>query len=259
MRYLIIAVLVLSLGANAYFFLGQTKETVYINEMKTGEVQKSVLTTDMNGNKHTTFTLTEGNKVSRSDLREDGSKSLFLDSVANVLKVAKTQIEYYKRIYSTTSDSLLVARKQLNSSGKPIYTYNDKYVALKYTPSVDTISAGTFDFSYNADLQITQYTKRNKFLGLPIGAKKSYIDISSSDQRTKINGLKTLQIEKQEPFFGLRGQLSVNYNPQTGTYGFGPAVRLDLGRLSLQGNYMHYPGTGNWRPSINANFDLIRF
>lgn len=213
--------------------------------------------TDSEGVKHSVFP--NGlNTISKNDLKNpDRPKNLF-DSTAAKMNIAATELLSVTKISTARKDSLLKAQKVIDVLTKRLaFVYSDKFVSLKYTPPemADTLAAGTFDFAYNADLTLAQYQKRKWFLG----RNRSYIDISSSDPRTTIRGLKQLTIEQETPQFGLRIQGSANYNPQTNTFGIGPAVRVDLGRFSIQGNYIYYPESGRWRPGIIGNYDLIRF
>jgi hypothetical protein len=214
--------------------------------------------TDANGNKQSEYDATD-NTVSRKDVRNPNIPLGIVDTSAMLLKIARTQIIQVNRIASSTKDSLLQAKWEINQLKKRIVRYQDKYIDLSYTPDADTTKAGTFAFRYNNEVTVTQYHKRAKVLGLPLGSRKTYIDIMSNDPRTKINGFKSLSIEQESPIFGLRIQAGTNYNPQTGSIGVGPAARFDVGRFSVQGNYTFYPESERWRPSINATYDLIRF
>lgn len=214
--------------------------------------------TDAEGNQH--VLLQDGkNVISKAEIKNPERPTNIIDSSAMLLKIAAEKIQQVTQINSLTRDSLLKARKEINSLSRRLsYFYSDAFVKLRFTPPLDTSDIndnGTFDFAYNANLIITQYQKRNWFLG----AKKSYIDISSKDPRTTIMGVKQLTVQQQTPQFGLRIQGSANYNVSTGNGGFGPAVRVDLGRFSLQGNYMRYPMLGKWYTAITGNYDIIRF
>ncbi|RYF26541.1 MAG: hypothetical protein EOO42_01180 [Flavobacteriales bacterium] len=211
---------------------------------------------DKNGLQHVTIEAAK-NIVPFNQVDKVAISQGIMDTTALALGIQKKQIESLLAVNSTLKAENLRAREILNASGGKAYEYKDKFINLTYTPSLglDSLDKGKFDFTYNADLTITQYWKRNWFLG----AKKSYIDIYSNDSRTTVNGVKQLTVEQKQPAFGLRGQAAVNINPETGSYGLGPAVRIDLGRFSIQGNYTYYPESSRWRPSINANYDLIRF
>lgn len=75
----------------------------------------------------------------------------------------------------------------------------------------------------------------------------------------KINGADFVEVEQKQPTFGLRLQARTSYNFESGTFGYGPAIRFDAGRFSLQGRYDKYLNDPKWKPSVNASFDLLRF
>lgn len=211
--------------------------------------------TDSDGVKHAV--VESGlNTVSQAYINSVNRQPNIIDSSAQKMQIAAKQIIELTRFNSLVKDSLLKARKTINSlNNRLAYVYNDKFVKLSFTPPIDSLDTGIFDFAYNADLTVVQYQKRKWFLG----AKKSYLDISSNDPRTTIRGVKQLTIEQETPEFGLRFQGSTNWNPETNVFGFGPAIRVDLGRFSFQGNYIYYPSSGRWRPGVTANYDILRF
>lgn len=212
---------------------------------------------DKNGLSHVTLEAAK-NVVPFNSINKVAISQGIMDTTALALGILKKQIEDLKVINSTLKADNLRAYEVANANGSKAYSYKDKFIDLTYTPPVaklDSNDFGKFDFTYNADLNIIQYWKRSWFLG----AKKSYIDIYSNDPRTTVNGVKQLTIKQEQPTFGLRIQAAGNFNPQTGSIGVGPGARIDLGRISIQGNYTWYPESGRWRPSINANYDLIRF
>lgn len=210
---------------------------------------------DSAGNEH--IVVKDGkNIITKAELKNPERPLNIIDSSAKLLKIAATEIQRVTRINILMNDSLMKARKIISGLNKQLsYAYNDRFVSLKFTPPIDTADTGTFAFAYNADLNIVQYQKRKWFLG----AKESFIDISSNDPRTTIRGVKQLTVKQETPQFGLRLQGSVNYNLSTGNYGVGPGVRVDLGRFSLQGNYLYYQHVGKWYTAVTGNYDLIRF
>ncbi len=252
--------LMVALGAIAIYYKHKFENRTVISESLTKQIQGEAMIiardVDKNGLKHVTIAAAR-NIVPYDDVNKVAISKGIMDTTSLALGIQKKQIENLLQINSTLLAENLKAKEIIAKNGEKSYLYKDRFVNLKYTPSIgqDTTDKGKFDFSYNADLTITQYWKRAWLLA----SKKSYIDIYSNDSRTTINGVKQLTIQQKEPSFGLRGQATINVNPETGSYGFGPAVRIDIGRLSIQGNYTYYPESTRWRPSINANYDLIRF
>lgn len=237
------------------FTVKKETEYVYSGVAPSGNTQKLPTKGAV---KEATFKHFDANTISSKDIRDPEKPLGLIDSTAALLEIARKEIISVREQLSTTEAKLLKASKKINELNQTVYYYKDKYVDISYTASTDTTQEGTFDFTYRSRVTVTDYTQRDKILGLKIGAKRSYTNITSEDPRTTINGLRSLQLERQEPFFGLKGQAVGGYNFATNTVGLGAGIRIDLGRLSLQGNYLFYPDASTWRPSVNANYDLIR-
>ena len=217
------------------------------------EIKRQV---DKKGIESVLFDIT-GNKGTVDQLvSNEGTKGI-IDTTAMALDIRTKQLKEILIVKSTLEANNLKLRRQLDSTKRVFYTYNGNGLNLRFTPPnpLDSNSVATADFTANVNIKATQYWKRNWFLG----AKKSILSITSDNPMFKINGSDYVEFEQKQPTFGLRLQGSTNYNPQTGAFGFGPAARLDVGRFSLQGNYTWYPISQRWRPSINVNYDLIRF
>lgn len=209
---------------------------------------------DKLGSEHVTIEATE-NVFPSSVLSNSGISLGLVDTVAMALNIKSKQVEELTRIISSLNVRDAKAHYVIDSLKRKTIQYKDDYVKIVYTPdTLDTI-AGKFDFRYDADLRITQYYKRNWFLG----AKKSYIDIWSYDNRVKINGVDRFKVEQKSPSFGLRIQAASAYHPKNGIYGFGAGARIDLGRFSVNSNYIYYPKSETWSPNIQLNYDIIRF
>jgi len=244
-----------------YYFFGQTTPAEtgapISNQPVKDKVEPVKTYKDAQGNEHF-LAKDDKNLITKDYLKNPDRPKNIVDSAALNLKIATAEIQRVTKIATAAEARELKALRQVDELSKKLsFAYSDDYVKLRYTPpaDTDTVGAGTFDFGYNAELTITQYQKRKWFLG----SKESFIDISSNDPRTTIRGVRQLTIKQETPQFGLRVQASANYNPQTGSIGLGPAVRIDLGRFSIQGNYTYYPESTRWRPGITGNYDLIRF
>lgn len=212
---------------------------------------------DEKGIEQVLFDITQ-NKATESQVRSSEATKGIIDTTAMALDIRTKQLQQVLIIKSTLEAENLKLRKQVDANNRPFYTYSGQGLDLKFTPpfnEMDTADQGTAEFKANVNIKATQYWKRNWFLG----AKRSILSVSSNSPLFKINGADFVEFEQKQPLFGLRIQAGANYNPQTGSIGFGPAARIDMGRLSFQGNYTWYPESDRWRPSINANYDLIRF
>jgi len=187
------------------------------------------------------------------------SKTL-VDTIARLSGIKPDQITDWKQIATQTEGRALKAERMVDSLQRETFFYKDKYLQLAFRRGnpADTTDKGTFDFKYDADLNVTQYTTRGKILGLPIGAKKSYTDIYSSDPRTTIKGLKTFTVEQKQPHYGFRLQLVTNYSFRRNALQFGLGAQVDINRFSIVGTQYYNPVENNFSPNIGARFDLIR-
>ncbi|WP_114937586.1 hypothetical protein [Mucilaginibacter endophyticus] len=181
-----------------------------------------------------------------------------VDTVSAALNIAKKQLQEVTQIASVTQAKQLKAERTIDSLKRLTYYYKDKYLQLAYRPAIagsDTSDHGQFDYKYNDELNVVQYWKR----GWILGAKRSYIDIYSSDPRTTINGVKRLVVKQNEPTFGLRVQAVSNYSLSRKTLNIGPGLQFDFKRFSVIGTYYYDTDANSWRPSIGARYDLVRF
>lgn len=220
-------------------------------ETEAKEIKRQV---DEKGVETVLFEVT-GNKVTPEQAESTkGSKGL-IDTTALALDVKTKQLKQVLVIKSTLEAENLQLKRMLDAAKRPYYTYSGNGLDLKFTPpnEVDTIARA--EFTANVNIKATQYWRRNWFLG----AKKSILAVSSDNPLFKINGADYIEVEQKQPTFGLRVQASTSYNFETGSLGFGPAVRFDAGRFSFQGRYSKFPNDPKWKPSVNASYDLLRF
>lgn len=186
-----------------------------------------------------------------------------IDKLASQIGIDSKDIKSSTTISTETSANELKLQKELDSLKKTIYTYHDDYLSLAVKPGSDYDSSTylgsnpTVDFSYNADLNITQYNKRNKFLGLPIGSLITYTDISSKDKRTTIKGVNTFTVKQKEPTYGLRLQGVGGYNLNSNSFFGGPSLRFDAGKTSVRFLYSYNTLTKSWSPTLAAEVNLI--
>lgn len=135
------------------------------------------------------------------------------------------------------------------------YGYTDKYAKIRIRVPKDTLQNPTFDLNYNADLVVSQYSKRK----WRFGKRLDLIDVYSTDPRATINGLKVLSVKDKERFFSVQAQAVSNYEIRTQLMGIGPGLRIGLGRFSLQGNHLYYLEGSYWSSSVEGRYDLLRF
>lgn len=207
---------------------------------------------DKYGSAHAVIKATENTHKDRSAIMHN------FDTLINALKVKNKQVEELTRIKTTLVAEKLQAIEIIDSlTGIKKYSYKDKYVSIKYNPTIDTnkFKHGSFDFSYDADLRIAQYWKRKWLLA----NKVYYIDIWSEDPRLTIRGVERFKIKPQEPIADLRVQLASAYYPEFNSYGIGAGISSNIGRFNTRVNYLYNPETDKWNPSFNLNYDVVKF
>lgn len=236
------------------------KDKIDENQQKAIESEAKIISRkiDKEGLHHVTVEAA-GKIIPRSEVIKSAVSKGILDTTALAIGILKKQVENLMVVNTTTRGELLKAYKALDEKQRPVYRYSDKYLALNFKLPADSTDSGSFDFKYNASLNITHYWKRNKVIGLPIGSKNSYIDIYSNDPRTTINGVKNLHIRQEQPMLGLRIQGVTSYNFETGVLSPGAGIQFDAGRFSILGSYILNPRLDVWNPTITGRYDLIRF
>lgn len=184
--------------------------------------------------------------------------SPIIDEVAKSLDIKPKQVEGVTNVQvGILYDSIKVLNKELNIlNNKTTYTYKDKYVDLNFTKDLDdTADLGIFDYRGNTDLNITQYWKKKNFLS----KKKSYLDISSSNDKMTVMGVKKFTVVQEQPEFGLRLQAMYLHNFYTGANSVGVSARADMFKGSIRGAYYYNLQSKRWVPTITIEKDLIRF
>jgi hypothetical protein len=191
------------------------------------------------------------------------SKNLpYIDSVAEALSIKAKQLESVTTISTETrGDSIPFLQKKIDSLQRLVFFYNDKYLRLtvRTNPKSDTLAMDNFDFQYNDSLSIRQYWNRKSVLGLNLGSKQYFTDISSTDPRTTIGGLKTITIKQNMPSVGFRIQAVTNFNFITHSLSPGVGFRFDAHRFSLNGIYYFNTSIEQWVPVVGLRYDIIQF
>jgi len=182
-----------------------------------------------------------------------------IEKLAADLAVSKKQVQGATTISTEVyAKDIQFMQRQLDSMKRITYYYKDNYLSLAVRPGgsdKDSTAMPSFDFAYNADLNIAQYWKKNWFLG----AKKSYIDISSNDPRTTIKGFKTFTVVQKQPTLGLRLQAVGGYNLNSNAFFGGPSLRFDIKNISFRALYSYNTITHTWAPTIATEYNIIKF
>lgn len=179
-----------------------------------------------------------------------------IDSLAKLIEIKDKQLREYYATNMQLKTGLLKAEESIDSINQRTFTYSDSYINAKF---FNTDTADYFDFSYNAELSHIKYWKRDKLLGMRIGAKRNYIDIFSNDPRMTISGAKHLVIEDRESPWTFRAGGSALYVPHADILGYGPKVSVDYLGLGVNAQYLYFPESKEWNPIFNVYYDLLRW
>lgn len=173
-----------------------------------------------------------------------------IDSLLLLANIKEKQLKSLQTTYASIAQENIELKKVIKGVDT-IYEYKDNYLDLSFNRKSDDLVLG--NFGYNLVLNDLHYWKRDWFLG----KKKGYIDIWSPDTRVRINGTDRVTIRQKTPTFKVGvGALSTYSND---FWGYGGGLRIDANRLSITGGYLYYPMHEEWKPSLSAYYDLIRF
>ena len=269
-QLLLIATIVLFISTGVFAFLYFKNREIKASKVSKNITldssfipQHSITYRDSEGIQHVVVQDKVSNIISQEATKAATQIAEKLIPVAEELGVKPNQLISGTEIsLETLRDSIKFLKRELNTANQLVYSYKDKYLSLNVKANpFDTADLGTFDMKYDVDLKIAQYWKRNKVLGLAIGSKQSFTDISSSDPRTTVMGVKKYTVVQPEPQYGLRIQAVGSYNNAMHSFSVGPGARFDLGFMkgSLRGSYLYNTQTNKWGWSVSVDKDLIRF
>lgn len=240
-------IIILAMSCIALWVFRKKEPVVIEKEVRVlvdSEVKRVNNKIDKEGFKHAVISEVENTVNSRVAIGEEVKKEL--DSVTQLLGIKTKQLNHYIRYAVSLEDSLLVARKGKDS----VFRYEDKWANISFVPNNN---GGHFNFKYNAEINYTEYYKRDWFLG----SKKGYIDFWVSDPRATIMGVKRIKIEpKQDKFRFNAGGAAIYYNGlHTGFDG-----ELSIGnRYRLGAGYLYDFSDGEWKPMISGRISIIDF
>lgn len=186
-----------------------------------------------------------------------------VDSLKMAIGIKEKQLEGYTAITAMArQDNVQVKDRIIDSLKRQTFYYKDRYLSLVFRAGspTDSLTASSFDFAYDVDLRTVDYMKRKKILGLAVGRKQYFTDISSSDPRVRVKGAEKFTIPRRMPPFGLRVQALASYNFFTQNYAAGLGLRLDAGdRFNAGANMTYNFGLNIWTPIIYTKYDIVQF
>ena len=210
---------------------------------------------DKNGLQHTI--VEETNNVLPYNLidLQDSSANAFVDSLIAQTDIQKKEIVSLMKINQTIAGKNLQAVAVIDSLNRKKYTFSDNHLFVSYTPDVDSLKAGKFDYRYNQDLNIIQYN-RKKWL---FGADHNYLDISNNDKYATINGVRKLSFLTKPNDLSIKLSAKTILLPQSGDIGAGVQLRVRYKRVSATGSNFYFPHVKKWIPVVGLEFELLTY
>ncbi|MDY6025962.1 DUF6808 domain-containing protein [Bergeyella zoohelcum] len=187
--------LLLCVGLTGYYYynLSRKKETVNQSLKQNFQKKESVIYKDKDSTTHIVQEVVpmvvESKKEDITNIIENHSYSSYVkDTLAPALKIATEKIQELTRVKAKLEGELQATKVELaENKAKRVY-YEDKYLSI-VTHEDSTGSPKKLQYTYNAELNITHYSKRKNFWN----KERNYIDVSSPDKNFKINGLEHYQ------------------------------------------------------------------
>ncbi len=178
MMVFVIAVLVLN-TIEGWFTFSEPEKIA--NESK---IEKPILpdvtfyTDAIDSSFHANFKATQG--IDPKNYVTNKYYSYVSDTLAPALKIKMNEVRELTQIKAKLEDRLKAQQVQLDANKNKSYYYKTKYFEATANESDSTLR-----YSYNAELNLTKYDKKESLFS----RKKTYIDISSPDKNMKINGV----------------------------------------------------------------------
>lgn len=190
----------------------------------------------------------------KAALQDPGSKGL-IDTSAQMLDVQAKQIKDITVINASLKAENLQLKKMLDVNQRPYWKITQNGFDLTVRPPSDSLGVPTADIYGKFGLTVSKGFKRNWALG----AEKTLLSVTSNSPYVDIDKVDYIGFEREARQSGLRLQGQFNIDPTTLEFGIGPGLRIDIGRLSLQGGYLRYPTMKRWKYNLGANYDFVRF
>jgi hypothetical protein len=178
------------------------------------------------------------------------------------IEMFRSKYEQQVFINALLKDTISSFSKKIASVSRTAFFYKNKYLQFTMPISNDTSIKIIPVYKYNAEVYAKQlYIK--KWL---LGSVTSYIDLSSLDSNTTINGQKDYEFTQNSPKFGLRVQAISSYNIFNKRLQFGLGGAFNIKKFTILSNYLYdveLPGETkqlkhfNW--IFSTKYDIARF
>jgi len=210
---------------------------------------------DKNGLEHTIIEETN-NILPRNLVASEGQyDNSFVDSLISQTDIQKKEITSLMKVNQTITGKNLQAKAVIDSLNRKTFEYTDSNLYLSYTPTPDSTKAGVFNYRYNQNLNFIQYTRKKWILG----ADRNYIDISTDEPYSTINGVRKISVLTKPNDFGIKLSSKLVWLPQSGNIGIGGQIRIRYKRVTATGSNLYFPAVQKWVPVVGAEFDLLSY
>jgi hypothetical protein len=176
----------------------------------------------------------------------------------------KTKVQYQAVLAENLhlKDSIVSISHKATVATKTAAEYRGKYLQVKFASSPDTVLPNIPTYHYNAEIRARQFYKKSWILG----SKVSFIDLTSDDSNTTINGNRHFEFKQASPTFGLRIQAISTYNILTNRAQMGFGAAFNAGKVTLLGAGLYdlelpFEKTPVHRYNflLSTKYDLVRF
>ncbi|WP_262246945.1 hypothetical protein [Parapedobacter soli] len=130
------------------------------------------------------------------------------------------------------------------------FNYKDKWLTVDVIKPLGD-RPPLLNHTYNMELNWMWYSERKWLLA----KRRTYGRFWPNDPNATIMGLKHIRIEPPERNTGIAVMAVGEY--YRGDVLMGGGVSLDIGRLRLQGNYLHDFESGNWYPAFRGGYKIV--
>jgi len=249
----IVAVIAIILYFVINYFINKkvtvTQTQNLVTAAKTDFKTTGSLTTDTAGNKHYQTSAGQNTFTQETvNANPDVLKGTGEDSTAKIIKRQASEISQWQETNITITARALKAERTVDSLGRVIESYKDKWINISY-------SNGLFDYSENFNLIQAQYPSK-KFLWINYDP---VIDLYTDNQRATINGFKTLTIMPAKNNFGFRLFAKAEYDFKTKIITPSANATISIKNWDISGGYLYdyndkYIG---FHPTVSAAYNFI--
>lgn len=254
-NYILLGLLLIAVGISVYMFYNPKIEKIYVQIKPKAEI---ITVKRSDGGYIQTI-----EKVPTSQPTEVLSKDYITyvnDTLVKALNKGlayKVEVQNLTKINAMLKDSLSKKNVVINSVNKDVIAWKTKYIEIQSNSKDSTVK-----YTYNAQLDIVDYAKKESLFG----GKKQYVAVSSPDKNLKINNVDnfTKAIKTPKDFVELNLKVQGLYlNKRIIPYGGAELLFNPDGKLKPIAGYGYFyeNQTGKLLPYWMAGlqFNLIRF